>query len=176
MRRLGSRYYPPEVYLLCDNPVVNPFKFSEDDSSPYADPPRVQWFPRQRKWKWPADYRSFMGWIFVLAILVALGNITRAILHPRSHTLLQSLLLGPMFYSAMAALSGMALWAIWKEKSWARWWAVAASSIYFLEFLRQFIIPVRPAWDHYVSSLIVGIAGMAAFSWRDKQMEADTAD
>jgi hypothetical protein len=151
---------------------VNPFKFSEDDSSPYTDPPRVRWFPRQRKWKWPSDYRSFMGWIFVLAILTASGNIARAILHPRSHILLQSLLLGPMFYSVMAALSGIALWAIWKEKSWARWWAVAASSIYVLEFLRQFIIPVRPAWDHYLSSLIVGIAGVAAFSLRDKQEEA----
>lgn len=110
-----------------------------------------------------------MGWIFALAILGALGNITRAMLHPRSHTLLQSLLLGPIFYFARAALSGIALWAIWKEKSWARWWAVAASSVYFLEFLRQFIIPVRPAWDHYVSSLIAGVVGVAAFSWRDKQ-------
>jgi uncharacterized membrane protein (DUF2068 family) len=113
-----------------------------------------------------------MGWIFALTILTALSNVARAILHPRSHTLLQSLLLGPIFYSAMAALSGMALWAIWKEKSWARWWAVAASSIYFLEFLRQFIIPARPAWDHHVSSLVVGIAGVAAFSWREKQVRA----
>lgn len=117
-----------------------------------------------------------MAWIFALAILTALGSIARAILHPRSHTLLQTLLLGPMFYSAMAALSGIALWAIWKEKSWARWWAVAASSIFLLDFLRQFIIPVRPAWDHYVSSLIAGIAGVAAFSWRDKQEEAAASE
>jgi len=48
-----------------------PFKFSADDYSPYADPPRTRWFPRQRKWKWPADYRTFMGWIFALAILAA---------------------------------------------------------------------------------------------------------
>jgi hypothetical protein len=112
-----------------------------------------------------------MGWVFLLAILTGLGNVARAILHPRSRTLLQNLLLGPLFYSAMAALSGIALWAIWKDKSWARQWAIAASSIYLLVFLRQFIIPVRPAWDHYASSLIVGIAGVAAFSWRDKQEE-----
>ena len=154
---------------------MNPFKFSEDDSSPYADPPRVRWYPRQRKWKWPADYRSFMGWVFALAIPSASVNVARAIIHPRSHTLLQRLLLGPIFYSVVAALSGIALWAIWKDKSWARWWAVAASFIYFLEFPRQFIIPMRPAWDHYVSSLIVGIVGVAAFSWREKQAQADIA-
>jgi hypothetical protein len=137
---------------------------------------RTRWFPRQRKWKWPAEYRTFMGWIFALAILAGLASVARAILHPRSRTLLQSLLLGPIFYSTMALLSGIALWAIWKDKSWARWWAVAASSIYLLEFLRQFIIPVRPAWDHHVSSLIAGIAGVAAFSWRDKQLDADSSD
>jgi uncharacterized membrane protein len=113
-----------------------------------------------------------MAWFFALTIVTALWNIARAILHPRSHTILQSLLLGPIFYFTMAALSGIALWANWKEKSWGRWWAVAASSLYFLEFLRQFIIPVRPAWDHYVSSLVVGIVGVAAFSWRDEREEA----
>ncbi len=154
---------------------MNPFKFSADDSSPFADPSKKYWFPRWRKWKWPADYRSFMGWIFALTIVAPLWNIARAILHPRSRTLLQSLLLGPIFYSALAALSGVALWAIWKDKSWARWWAVAASFVYFLGFFRQFIIPVRPAWDHYLSSLIVGIAGVAAFSWRDKPVQAGTS-
>ena len=154
---------------------MNPFKFSGDDSSAYADPPKMHWIPRWRQWKWPGDYRSFMGWIFALTIGGALWNVARAILHPRSHTLLQSLLVGPIFYSAMAALSGIALWAIWKEKSWARWWAVAASSVYFLGFFRQFIIPVRPAWDHYLSSLIVGIVGVAAFSWHEGQVQVDAS-
>jgi hypothetical protein len=76
-----------------------------------------------------------------------------------------------MFYSAMAALSGIALWATWKDKSWARGSAVAASSIHVLVFLRQFVIPVRPAWDHYLSSLIVAVIGVVAFSWRDKQVD-----
>ena len=135
---------------------MNPFKFSGDE-----------WFPRE-DWEWPADYRSAMGWLFALAIPMSLENIARAVLHPHSRTLLQNLLVGPMFYSAMAAMSGIALWAIWKDKSWARRWAVAASSMFFLEFLRQFIIPVRPAWDHYLSALIVAVMGVVAFSWRDK--------
>ena len=111
-----------------------------------------------------------MGWIFTLSILLVLVNIARAVLHPRSRTLLQNLLVGPMFHSAVAAVSGLALWAIWKDKSSARGWAVAASSIHILDFLRQFIIPMRPAWDHCLISLIVGIIGVVAFSWRDQEV------
>jgi len=152
---------------------MNPFQFSSDDSSPvYANPARVQWFPRRRKWKRPADYRSFMCYIFAFTILTALLNITRAILHPRMRTLLQNVLVGPIFYSATGAVSAIALWAIWKDKAWARGWAVGASSMHVLAFLRQFVIPVRPAWDHYLSSLIVAAIGVIAFSWRDRQ--ADT--
>jgi hypothetical protein len=68
-------------------------------------------------------------------------------------------------------MSGIPLWAIWKDKSWARRWAVAASSIYFLEFVRQFIIPVRPTWDHYLSALIVALIGVVAFLWPDKRVD-----
>lgn len=110
-----------------------------------------------------------MGWVFALTILTSLANIARAILHPGSYTLLQDVLVGPMFHAALTAMSGIALWAIWKDKSWARWWAVAASSVYFLVFLRQFIIPVRPVWDHNLASLIVAVIGVVAFSWRDEQ-------
>jgi hypothetical protein len=156
---------------------MNPFKFSADDSSPWnADPSGGQWFPRGRDWKWPADFRSLMGWIFAITILTSLGHVARAVLQPRPRTLLQNLLVGPMFYSAMAALSGIALWAIWKDKSWARWVAVAASSIHSLEFFRQFIIPVRPGFDHYLSSLVAAIIGVAAFSWRDNEVDASMWD
>jgi hypothetical protein len=158
---------------------VNPFKFSPDDSDPYENQPRMQWWPRrQRKWKWPADYRSCMGLIFAVTIPTSLWTIARAILHPRSRTLLQNVLLGPIFYSAMVALSGIALWTIWKDKSWARGWAIAASAIHMAVFFRQFVIPVRPApvGDHYLSSLIAGVVGVMAFSWRDKQEKAAHSD
>ena len=141
---------------------MNPFKFSD--------------WPPPRSWKWPADYRSGTSWIFALTILMSLVNIARAILHPHSRTLLQNLLIGPVFQSARASLCGIALWAIWEDMSSAKWWAVAASSMYFLAFLKQFIIPVRPAWDHYLSSLIVGIIGAAAFLWRDTQADASGSD
>jgi hypothetical protein len=157
---------------------MNPFKFSPDHlEPPYANPSRVQWMPRQQiKLKWPADYRIFMDWAFALTILTSLLNVARAIFHPHSRTLLQNGLVGPMFFSVTVAMNGIALLAIWKDKSWARWWAVAASSLFLLDFLRQFIIPVRPAWDHYLSSLIMGVIGVVAFSWRDKQAVAAHSD
>ena len=144
------------LIFIWHNPAVNPLKFSGDT-----------WRP-QESWEWPADYRSAMAWLFAVEILASVVNIARAILHPYSQTLLQNILVGPMFHAALAAMSGIALWAIWKDKPRARQWAVAASSIYFLGFFRQFIIPVRPAWDHYVSWLIAAVAGVVAFSWRDK--------
>ena len=156
---------------------MNPFKFYGEDWSPYDNPPRVQWLLRQQiRMKWPADYRSCVCWVFALTILASLWNIARAILHPHSRTLLQNLLVGPTFYSAGAAMSAIALWAIWKDKPCARRWAVAASSVYFLQFLRQFIIPVRPAWDHYVSSLVVAVIGVVAFSWRDRELDSSRSD
>jgi hypothetical protein len=156
---------------------MNPFLFSANDSSSLdADPTEMRWYPRGRGWKWPDDYRSFMAWVFALTIVGSLANILRAILHPRARTLLQNLLVGPMFYSAMAVMGGVALWAIWKEKTWARWWAVAASTLYFLEFLRQFIIPVRPTWDHHLSSLLIGICGVVAFSGHSTRADLSQSD
>ena len=109
-----------------------------------------------------------MAWLFALTILASLVNIVRMALHPRSRTLVQNVLHGPMFYWAFAILSGVALWALWKDKSWARLCGVAASAMYFLDFAKQFMIPVRPAWDHYLSSLIAAVVGVLAFSWPDK--------
>jgi hypothetical protein len=117
-----------------------------------------------------------MGWIFAFTILAELGNIALSTQHPRPHTLLQKVLIGPMFSVQMAAICGVALWAIWRDKSWARDWAAAASSIYLLYFLRQFIIPVRPVWDHHVSMLLVGILGVVVFSWPDKQVDVSRSD
>jgi len=98
---------------------------------------------------------------------MSLANILYTI--PRYHTLplLRNVLIGPTFSIHMAAISGVAAWAIWKGKSWARRWAIAASLMYILIFLRQFIIPVRPAWDHHVGALFVGLLGLVSFVWRD---------
>lgn len=110
-----------------------------------------------------------MGWAFAARILASFVNVALAVFHPRSRTLLQNVFLGPIFDAATATMCGIALWAIWHDRSWARRWAAGVSSIFLLEFLRQFLVPMRPASDHYLSSLIVGTIGVAAFLWRDRQ-------
>ena len=47
-------------------------------------------------------------------------------------------------------------------------WAIAASLMYVLIFLRQFIIPLRPALDHDAGNLFVGIVGLVTFLWPSK--------
>jgi hypothetical protein len=68
---------------------------------------------------------------------------------PRLHafSLVRNVFIGPIFTVHMATISGAAAWTIWNGKSWARACAIAVSLIYVLIFLRQFSIPVRPAWD-----------------------------
>jgi hypothetical protein len=117
-----------------------------------------------------------MCWLFAATLLVSLLNIVGGFLHPRSRTLLANVLVGPIFYTAMAAICGTALWAIWEDKPRAGWWAVAASSAYLVDFVRQFMVPMRPAWDHRVSSLLAGIVGLVEFSWRDKRVDSTRSD
>jgi hypothetical protein len=168
-----------KVPRLCHNPPMNPFRIVRgwpkvaDSNHSYSYPSRVQlpWTSLHYKGQslqWPEDYRAAMCWLFALNIFGALFNLGRDYLHPRTRTLLQNLLVGPAWYAVMAAMSSIALWALWKEKRWARAWAVATSSLFLLEFAKQYFIHVRPAWDHYVSALIAGVAGVAAFCVRDR--------
>ncbi len=131
-------------------------------------PPRLRWPPR---WQWPTDFRKFMFWIFGTTTLIFVADILYTI--PRAHTipLLRNVLIGPTFSIHVAAISGVAAWSIWKGKSWARGWAIAASVTYILMFFRQFIIPVRPAWDHHVGVLFVGLLGVVSFAWPDKPVK-----
>jgi hypothetical protein len=86
--------------------------------------------------------------------------------------LLHILLLAPTLSVLMALISGMASWTIWKGKPSAKGWAIAASLIYVLIFLRQFIIPLRPTWDDRLGALFIGAVGLVAFLWPDKQVSA----
>jgi hypothetical protein len=124
-----------------------------------------QWPPTCR---WPIDFRKFMFWVFGVSSLGCVAIVLYTI--PQSHKipLMRSLLTGPIFLVHMAAITGLAAWTIWNGKSWARGWAIAASSMYILSFLQQFIIPVQPTWDHHLLGLFIGLLGLVSFLWGDK--------
>jgi hypothetical protein len=126
--------------------------------------PVSQWqFPLE--FQWPTDYRRVMHLSFIVSFFATLVNIWLNVRHPRQWSLLQNVLIGPIFNVHMALISGLASWTIWKGKSWARGWATAASLLFILMFVRQFVVTVRPGWDHHVSELIVGMLGLFSFWW-----------
>jgi hypothetical protein len=110
-----------------------------------------------------------MFWIFATTSLIFLADVLYTI--PR-HYRPSIFLVGPIFHVHIAVISGMAAWTIWKGKSWARGWAIAASLMYVLLFLRQFIGPTRPAWDHHVGALLIGLIGLVSFAWRDESVNS----
>jgi hypothetical protein len=128
-----------------------------------------------REWRWPTDFRKFMGWIFAATCLV--NSITFARTFPKAiHQryalpLLQRLLYAPVFPAAVAVISGVAWWTVWKGKRSARGWGIAASFMWTLVFLRQFIIPLRPVWGMHVGALFIGSVGLIAFLWYGKERQ-----
>jgi len=125
----------------------------------------MTWPPSLR---WPTDFRKFMFYSFGFTPLWSVAAILYMLSQPYKIPLLRSLLIGPIFLVHVAAISGVAAWTIWNGKSWARGWAIAASLMYILMFLRQFIIPIRPSWDHHLVPLFVGLIGLVSFVWPDK--------
>jgi|SRR5208283_4261316 len=127
-------------------------------------------------WRWPTDFRKFMGWIFLATCLqyltISLRNIPFTNQPYYVVPLLQRMLTAPVISIVMAVLSVIAWWTIWKGKSSAKVWAIATSIIYILLFVRQFIIPLRPVRGHQAGALVLGIIGLVAFLWRDKQVGA----
>jgi hypothetical protein len=137
----GTRVLP-----LCHNLVMNLiWAPDEDRTGDWGD-----WsLPR----RWPTDARKFMFWIFAISPLLLwrtfciCGRFT-------DFTCVQ-----------MAATSVLAASSIWKGIPWARGWAIAASLMFFLMHFRQFLIPVRPTWDHHLLPLFVGMIGLTSFAW-----------
>ncbi len=128
---------------------------------------------RPREWRWPTDFRKFMGWIFAATCLgnsiASVRTLPNAIHQHYALPLLQRLLYAPAFPAAVAVISGVAWWTVWKGKRSARGWGIAASLMWTLIFLRQFIIPLRPVWDKHVGALFIGSVGLVAFLWYGKE-------
>lgn len=117
------------------------------------------------------DLRKYVGWCFVVESLLNIAISVRHILyaiHRHAHLPLRSLLDAAWFSVTVAAIFGVAWWAVWKGKPSARGWGIAASLTYILIFLRSISFPPRSIWGH-VGELVVGTIGVAAFLRRDEQ-------
>jgi hypothetical protein len=44
--------------------------------------------------------------------------------------------------------------------------------MFLVMYFRQFIINPQPSWDHHLVVLFLGILGLTAFVWPDKQVDA----
>lgn len=109
----------------------------------------------------------FMAWIFLAEFLVYLAvsikNLKYASWEFHELRFFQALLLAPVFSIVTAVVSLVAWWTVWKRKSGAKGWALAASAMYVATFARRFVVPLRPTWDHGLTFLWLGIVGLAAF-------------
>jgi hypothetical protein len=115
--------------------------------------------------------KKVLCWIFAVTSLLYLENLYQITLYGmRRHyapSLFLSVLLAVAFDILVVGFSGMAWWSIWKEMPSAKGWAIAASAMHILIFLRQFIFPSQLVWGRHAGALVIGIVGLIAFLWPD---------
>jgi|SRR5882762_5440162 len=115
--------------------------------------------------EWPVDLRKVMCWSFLYWSIWDLTLSLRSIVYLREHSFPIPLnpLSMPIFTLLVALICGAAWLTIWKNKTGAKVWALLASVILILLFVRQFVIPVRTIWHHNVPALIYGVVGLIVF-------------
>jgi hypothetical protein len=107
--------------------------------------------------------RRFMGWIFAAESAHYIGVFLRSIQStiPRNSSVE---FLIPLASSLVVVyVSGVAWWTIWKGRSAAKGFGIAASLIQILIFVGQLIPPVRFASGYHVVALWIGVVGLLAF-------------
>jgi hypothetical protein len=117
------------------------------------------------------DLRKYVGWCFAVECLldleISFRHIVYSIHRYGAFPPLRSLLDATSFL-VMAAICGVAWWAVWKGNPSARGWGIAASLTYVLIFLRSVAFPPRSIWGH-MGALVVGTIGMVAFLRPDER-------
>jgi hypothetical protein len=113
----------------------------------------------------PGDLRKVMCWGFLCWAIRDLALSLRSIVYLREHSFSISLnpLSMPIFTLLVALICGAAWLTIWQNKAGARVWALLASVMLVLVFVRQFVIPVPILWHRNAPALISGVIGLIAF-------------
>ncbi len=112
--------------------------------------------------------RKYLSWSFAFTSLVCLQiafSITLRTI-PQQHTFRFLLLVAPALLVGFAAVFGMAWWTVFKGMASARGWGIAASLINIQVSLFPIIIPPHSVWNAFLLILVLGVAGLVAFSRR----------
>jgi hypothetical protein len=113
------------------------------------------------------DLGKVLCWLFAVTALLQFGSAIRdvnyAIQHHYIPPLYRSLVVAVSFSVLVAVISGIAWWTIWKSRPSARGWAIAASALSIMIYLRSFALSVRFQWHQHLGALIIGIVGLAVF-------------
>ncbi len=121
------------------------------------------------------DLRKFMSWIYAISSLLGLWTaswfIPRIIHRHYAFSPLRSLLISAVF-PTLATIYGVAWWAVWKGKTSARGWGIAASLTYILISLQLIIFFSQSVWSCSGVVLLIGIVGLVAFLRRDEQHDS----
>ena len=120
------------------------------------------------------DLRKLLGWIFaatsLLYLLIALPRNRYLVFHPSEMFLSLRHALYVPFFVLIIIVCGAAWWTIWKGMSSARGWALAASIVQILIFLRSILVFHPYGWSHHIGALCIGIVGLVVFSpWYERR-------
>jgi len=130
---------------------------------------------------WPRSMRSlrsFLSLIFAISSLICLEIAVRhsgAAAHRQYSVLSWRTLLVPALFSIMGVIFGAAWFTAWRRKSSTQGWGIAASLINLLLPLATSVYSWVPLWRHEIILLVIGVAGLVAFSWRDSTITAPGA-
>jgi len=116
--------------------------------------------------------RKYLCWVFAFSCLVCLGIALRRtlyIVHRHYAFLPFAHLRVPAVFLIQAVICGVAWWTIWKEKPFARAFGIAASLIFVGVPLWGITFFSQSVWGNEGIVLAIGVAGVVAFSWSDKQ-------
>jgi predicted permease len=135
-------------------------------------------FLQEQRGRIVQDLRKFLGWVFAISSLLCLWHAPRLmfdVIRNQSSLFLRSASIAALF-PVLAVIYGVALWTIWKEKPYAKVWAIAASATYVLINLSlvHWLVSV-PSCVWVMSA--VGVAGLVVFLWRDHdQIPSESPD
>jgi hypothetical protein len=126
--------------------------------------------------------RFFIGWMFAISSLIcvvmAFWLIHRTFegygFGAYSHLLV---LLLHLIFPLASIVFGIAWWTIWKERTFSRFWGIAASVLIMVSPIRHIMLHPRMLLNYSGMVLAFGIIGLLAFSMRDKDStETDIVD